>query len=94
MFVNSLTNFENKNVSIIGEIEKIDNDIIFIRSGNKEIMVKHNGLDSYKTKIVRIKGIVENGILNEQVVNKISEGFDLKLYERFVEINSKFPSIF
>ena len=85
MFVNTLSNSENKNVSVIGTIEKIDNDIVFLQCGKNEIMIRHNGLDSYKTK---------NGILVEHVVCKIPDDFDINLYERFVEINTKFQSIF
>ncbi|KAF5141044.1 replication factor a protein 3 [Vairimorpha ceranae] len=94
MFVNTLSNSENKNVSVIGTIEKIDNDIVFLQCGKNEIMIRHNGLDSYKTKNVRVRGIVENGILVEHVVCKIPDDFDINLYERFVEINTKFQSIF
>ncbi|KAK6089160.1 hypothetical protein P3W45_001859 [Vairimorpha bombi] len=94
MFVDALLNYENKDVSVIGKVEKIDNDIVFLRSGNSEIMVKHNGLDSYKTNLVRVRGVVENGILVEHVVHRIPEDFDMNLYTRFVGINTKFSSIF
>lgn len=94
MFVNSLLNYDNKDVSVVGIIEKLDDDIVFLKSGEHEIMVKHNGLDSYKSKYVRVKGKIINGVLIEHVVNKIPDEFDMKLFNRFVELNMNFGSIF
>lgn len=94
MYVDNLLNFEGKEVCVIGKIEKIENDIVFLRVKDKEVLVKHNGLDSYKTNIVRVKGVVENGILQESSVYKIPDDFNLEYFNRFVAVNMKLDTIF
>lgn len=94
MYVDNLRDFEGKEVCVIGKIEKIENDIVFLRVKEKEVLVKHNGLDSYKTKMVRVRGVVENGILQESSVNKIPDGFNLEYFNRFVAINMNLGNIF
>jgi hypothetical protein len=94
MYVDSLLDQEGKEVCVVGKLEKVEQDIVFLRVGKKEVLVKHNGLDSYKTNIVRVKGVVENGILQESTVYKLSDDFDLEYFNRFVAVNKNFSEIF
>lgn len=94
MYVDNLLEFENKEVCVIGKIEKIENDLVFLKVNKREVLVRHNGLDSYKTAMVRVKGVVENGILQETSVSKIPDNFNLEYFNRFVAVNLKLENIF
>lgn len=89
-----ISNHEGGEVSVIGRFDRLEGDVLVLRCMDKEIQIKHTGLDPYKAGVVRVVGVVENGVLAEGSVNPIGDEFDFGVYSRFVNVASKYANLF
>jgi len=94
MYLTDINNHEGEEVIVIGKFDRLEDNVLILKCMNNEIQIKHAGLDSYKTGLVRVSGIVENGILIENSIYPIGDEFDFNIYSRFVNVASKYPNLF
>lgn len=94
MFITSNAEMPSGRASVLGEFVKIDGSYVVLRTSKGTINVLPRGFDSYKTKYILVTGIVENGILEEEHVQKVEDDFDFELFTRLTKQLSKHPEIF
>lgn len=94
MFFADVSGSYDGKVSVIGEFSRMDGDHIILKVGGGTVKIQHNGLDSYKTRYALVNGYFEDGILMEQSVQKIDDGFDFPTFLRLAKISSKYPEVF
>ncbi|AFN83341.1 hypothetical protein EROM_070900 [Encephalitozoon romaleae SJ-2008] len=87
-------NYEGQDVTIIGRFESVEDGVVILKCMDKEIQVRHRSIESYKTGIVRVNGIVENGVVVENSVFPIGNEFDMETYGRFVAVAAKYQDLF
>jgi hypothetical protein len=92
-FIGTNENYEGR-ITAIGEFVKVDGDFVVLKIGKSMLKVKHNGLENYKTKFIMVSGNYENGILNEEKIQKINEDFDYATFLRLAKASNNYSEIF
>lgn len=85
---------DGEEVSVIGQFHRLEDSTLVLRCMDREIPVRHKGLEQYKTGVVRVRGVVEDGVLVEDSVHPIGTEFDFGTYTRFVDVASRYPNLF
>ncbi|ADM11853.1 uncharacterized protein Eint_070900 [Encephalitozoon intestinalis ATCC 50506] len=87
-------NCEGQTVVVIGRLERVEDGIVVLKCMEREIQVKHQDVGLYKSGLVRVSGVVEDGVLVENSVHPVGNGFDMETYCRFVDVAAKYPDLF
>lgn len=88
-------NLKNEDrVALLGELVKIDQDYVIIRSNNELFRVLPQGFDSFKSRTLLVVGNLKDGILHEEHVHQIEGTFDLNAFQRLAKVSAKYPEIF
>ncbi|AFM98619.1 replication protein A subunit RPA3-like protein [Encephalitozoon hellem ATCC 50504] len=85
---------EGQDVAIIGRLERVEDGAVVLKCAGREVRVKHQDIGSYKAGIVRVCGIVEDGVVVEKSVCSIGSEFDIETYGRLVNAAAKYQDIF
>ncbi|ORD93981.1 hypothetical protein ECANGB1_1267 [Enterospora canceri] len=95
MLVENLNrNKDGDAVSVIGQVNKFEGDYVFLKVNESTIKVKHNGIDTYKNRIVLVHGTVQDCVLVEKNAYKLEDEFDFESYKRFLETASNHSEIY
>lgn len=94
MYSQDVKDREGQDAVVIGRFERVEDGVVVLNCMGTEVQVRHCNVESYKPGLVRVCGLVENGVLVESSVHPIEGDFDLATYKRFVAAASRYPGLF
>lgn len=94
MFITSLKNQEENDVSVIGQFKGIDGSHFILETADSVVKVEPQGLDSYRTKYIMVSGTVQDGVLIEKSAQAVEDDFNYALYTQLASVNANFPDMF
>ena len=90
MFLQSHLAEDGERVSFIGQFVRTDGNNVVLQHANKEVLVEHKGLDSYKSKNLLVSGTIYNGVLLEEFVYPVDDDFNFAAYSRLAAVSTKY----
>lgn len=94
MYPVDVENCEGQDVVVIGRLGSVEDGMVILKYMDREVQVRHRNIESYKAGMVRVSGIVENGVVVENNVYPIGNEFDMETYGRFVAVAAKYQDLF
>lgn len=94
MIVNSLKDYENMHVCIIGTFVRFENLIAILNVDGHEVHVRYKDQTKYTQTPLLIEGKVQNGFLVEENIETFDDKFNMENLKHYFSVIQRDNTIF
>lgn len=94
MIVNSLEEYENMYVCVIGTLIRFENLVAILNVDGREIYIRYKDQMKYGHTPILVEGKVQNGFLIEENIEVFDDKFNIENLKHYFSIIQKDNSIF